>query len=338
MPSHPLPRSCRTDSSHSALLRCKGALLGIALWSLWMAAASVGVGMGADANVAQAAPLLDSNAAGSDEIRHKTQRLSFIGFSKNEMVSAWKVEVRITTSAEPSTFDSYSLVSLIKNKDQKIIGQARLTPVRRTKTSQRGKKSTRTLSSHKAAQEYPEWADAEPVGEWSKIRNRWNFSATPLEMNSSVFRLRLDPKSDARVAAHDRSIHIEGAQGQPLIVEPVAWHAGGKMQGMGQLAVAAPADPTGHIEGEIRAYFPPSGEFLAILGQFTRIEDEGRAQTPAHAAAVIPFARPVGTVELGTFRLTSYHVRSGSEDFKKMHPKSAHFWDTYVGTYWNALK
>jgi len=249
---------------------------------------------------------------------------SLIGFSQNEEVAAFKVQIQ--TRFDVYT-DTYSLIELWRVDTAAILATFRQGRIERRPHD----KTTNTAPHETLAAQNPEWLLAEEEDGWTRIRQKTRFQKIPITMNDSTLRLSLDDDVRVNVTGDPRKIEISPLPGSGIGYQPVIRLSNGQHLALGHIR-ATHAD-NGLLNAEIIGFHSPSGRKIVVLNKFVLLEGEMlNTATKPHLVALQD--QPIGTISIGTFSLAQANLEQAEQIFSALHPEAMQLYKTYIGNYW----
>ena len=254
------------------------------------------------------------------------ETFEFVGFSGNEQLAAWRVEV--VEERDDGARDRYGLFLLVDAVTSELLHVYRgHEPVR---VSPGGKRVP--VRGGRLLADNPRYEQASPASEWRRLRSKTRFSFRTLGMEDST--LRLDPDRDARIeaTATKTEIDVTGAPGSPVGYHAVLRRFDGALLDFGHYRVDAGA--TDRVEAVVQVYHSRSGYEVAILNGFRTVSAGGEVRHTSLARVARLHKAPVATMLIGRFNSVATQLEEAERLFKRVHPDQAAQYDDFVRTHW----
>jgi hypothetical protein len=198
-----------------------------------------------------------------------------IGFSKNEKLAAWRIDV-----AQPQPdglIDFYSLVRVVDAHNGATVATFRASRVRRTSIA--GLHSGSTQRQLVAAN--PRFAAAQPQSALTRFKRRARFVARNVRMDHPSVRLIPDRDHDLRGSATRERLQIQGPVRGPVGFTAVAHLESGRNVEIDHFSHDAP--DSGRMVAFVRAQMSASGRGLLVHTTFA-VDDGGLILSASHVA------------------------------------------------------
>lgn len=252
-----------------------------------------------------------------------SKTVEFVGFSKNESAAAFRVAV-VRPSADGKCVDRYSLIRLVETSSSRLLATFKNSGV--TRKCNNGRRRHVPEAVLKRAN--PEWAQALPKREWSRIRTKARFKGKVLQMNDSTLRLSRDTDAPGELKAEPKWIDFRGERGAAVGFQPIARMVDGELISLGSYRREGEPNRTWHAR--VWVHHSRTGSSVAVLARF----DPGDGSPVDWQGHVLPLPEPIGTTKIGVMNLVFSGLRQAQGRYKSMHPEYGDMYDQYVGRHW----
>ena len=251
--------------------------------------------------------------------------VEFIGFSRNDAVSAWKVSVE-RPRADGSQ-DRYDLIRILDTRSSEQLATFRASGIKRVNS--RGKVAR--VSRRQLLADNPHYEQAGLKREWLRIKRKVRFSQKVLEMNNSILRLAPNPDVQLEAVATQETIEVTGKEGSAVGFGAVVRKDDGEHVSAGEFRREGVAGQ--RIDARVRAFYSESGHALAVLSHYS-IGTESASKRETHISVMHLDEAAVGTTMIGAVNLVQQNLRQGAQMFKATHPKLGRQYDRYIRGTW----
>jgi hypothetical protein len=204
------------------------------------------------------------------------ESIQIIGFSANEKLAAWRIDV-----AQPQPdglVDFYGLIQVVDPKTGRTLATFRASKVRRTSIA--GVQST--VSQRQLIADNPRYAAAQPQSAWRKTERRARFKERRVRMDYPSVRLIPDRGHELRGDATRERLEIRGAVRGPVVFTAVAHLNDGRNADIEHFAHRAPT--SGRLVAFVRACISSSGRGLIVHTTFAVDDGGGLVLSSDHIA------------------------------------------------------
>ena len=189
--------------------------------------------------------------------------VTFVGFSGDESLAAWKVSVRC--SVNNGAWDRYELMRTVDTRTGLTLESYRLSQIQRI--TRYG--SAARVPQKRLAQKHPRWRKARSREAWVTLAHQGRFDADPLSPRQAAIIVVPDAGSRVTVEELDDGYSIRGEPGQPLgfsltlVAEPPV-----------ELAhFSREAEPGQTLVTAVNLDRSPSGLHVAVIARFESLGD-----------------------------------------------------------------
>ncbi|MEE8407997.1 MAG: hypothetical protein V3T05_00195 [Myxococcota bacterium] len=249
--------------------------------------------------------------------------VEFVGFSLNEAAAAFRVDV-VRPDAQGSFVDRYRLIRLVETSSSHLLATFKGSGVLRIWNDGRRRHTTQAV----LARANPEWANALPKKEWTRLRRKGRFKGKVLQMDDSALRLSRDTDAPGELKAEPTWIDFHGERGAPVGFQPVARMVDGELISLG--AYRREGEPGRTWHARVWVHHSRTGSSVAVLVRF----DPGDGSAADWQGHVLPLPEPIGTTSVGVMNLVFSQLRQAAGRYKSMHPGYSDMYDQYVGRHW----
>jgi hypothetical protein len=257
----------------------------------------------------------------AEEMALVDRQLSFIGFSRNQSVCAWRETTR--RPAGTGYVDTTSTVLLVRLEDNKILATFRESPPHRTTRTGHFVHADPKSLMHRA----PEYVHALPASSWARLRHKAHFSFKQSDFSDPTVRLDPDADSHLKVAAHDKVLHVTGDAGAPMGFGVLGRLNDGNLFALGHFRIEAYGQTS--QRAEVQVYYSASGHSIAVLTRF--LGPHVPLGLSHHGSMVQHRGSPIGYPDIGAENRAFEDGQGVEELFKDMHPEAAQQWEENVG-------
>jgi len=228
------------------------------------------------------------------------KRVTFLGFSENEKVCAWQVDVKNNRGKT-----EFSWINVVEVESNQIIAT-----FRHSKTTPK-------------ALDEPHFAKAQSQAAWAEFKTKANFWMKPIPMDEGVVRLAVDDDTKAALRAENKEIIIEGEIGSSVGFKPVAYLVDGKLVSLGHYRVAGGEGQT--IRATVEVYRSRSAFRIALLNKFKITDAEGENRD-APMGAAMRLSEVIGSTSVGGMNMLRAHLRVDAKLFEELAPGMGYDW------------
>ena len=190
-----------------------------------------------------------------------SKTVTFVGFSKNESTAAFRVDV-VQGNADGASVDRFSLIRLVETSSSSLLATFKGSGVTRKWNDGRRRHVKQAVLSRAN----PEWDEAIPKKEWTKLRKKGRFKGKVLQMDDSTLRLSRDTDAPGELKAEPKWIDFRGQRGAPVGFQPIARMVDGEMMSLGSYRREGEADRTWHAR--VWVHHSRTGSSVAVLARF----------------------------------------------------------------------
>lgn len=249
------------------------------------------------------------------------KKIEFVGFSKSEELSAWKLEVQQPQVVNGQNYvDHYNVIMLVATGTGKPIGCLRLAEIYRSTPA--GKRVA--VASAQLSKDNPAFAQSASLKQWQKLKSMAQFWFKPIDMKDGVLRLSLDDDTQIKSATSKEKLTFDAEDGQPVGFHPMLRLMDGRLVALGYFRHEGNMGQALH--GSVRAFRSRTGYHTALIAQFAS------ANAPTkYEAAVLRTTEPLGINDgMGQLRMQNHYMRIGGDIFKELHPELKMEWEQYA--------
>ncbi len=249
--------------------------------------------------------------------------VEFIGFSRNEKVSAWRIHQRRRQA--DGGWDTYSLVRLISIESNALLATFQAPPLRHL--DRRGRPSPVPMAT--LLRRNPAYARATSAQAWRKTKRIGRFAAIAQEFKDTVVRLAVDMDSKLDAEAGTKELRIVSKAGAPLGYTPICRLFEGEMISLGHYRLDRTPLRTQPLRAHLRVYYSHTGRLIAALNAF---ETPNGDVSDALVVTTHP-DDPIGATGVGLLPMVEAQSRSLYNSFKKVHPEQIQTYRRYIGKF-----
>ena len=259
-----------------------------------------------------------------------TERAAFVGFSKNNALAAYRLQVEAPRRG--GTRDRYGLV-VVMLMPERGVGAETVTIFRDTEPVRLNAKGERIRTSKRRLLEAnPRYAQARPHSHWVALKRRARFRHRRLPLKDSVLRLSPDEgvQLEANIVTHggENAIDVVAPPNASVAFGTVVRKLSGEFVSGGDFQMDCPED--GQIEARVEAFHSRDGYSVAVVTTFSIRTSQG-----VHAVPRIAFSRmihsPIGTTQIGSWNLAKEVLRWGADQYNLRHPGMERQYERFVG-------
>lgn len=202
-------------------------------------------------------------AAPAGDVVSSHKDVTFVGFSEDENLAAWRLKV--TTTRRSGVQDHYTIIRVVDTVSNLTIEVYRESGIRRTD----GTRIVRIPTEYLAAAN-PEWGEAAPHDEWTARRKEAKFAATLVGPREAILGVVPDPGTKLKAFSQGNGFRVIGHKGRDLAY---TLHVvfGETRTTLGRFRELGSKDHT--LTAQVHVVKSRSGRLLAVLNTFDRSND-----------------------------------------------------------------
>ncbi len=270
-----------------------------------------------------------------------SESIDFIGFSSNEQLAAVVYSYTIAAAKDPTTdsgvdaqttggaaglVDRFSVIQVVTTDGSGTVAYFKKGAL--TRHNSRGRRIP--ISDREIKRRYPAYVKAHSQKQWKRVARRANFRKKRLKMGDSVFRLAGGNRFEAIAEMHH--MELMAPPEEPLIFEPMIRLMNGRMVSAGTFRESS--RDKSKLGAKLRAYFSRTGRNMVVLAKFRHYKQDHAIAARDRLTLMHFDDAPVGTTEIGVWRMTSESLQAGRQFYEELHPGFGEHYDKYVGTHW----
>lgn len=264
-----------------------------------------------------------------DQALPSNNSVTFLGFSANETVTAWRVQV--SQPQANGVTDRFTVIHVVDANTNALKATFRgSSGISRSRTAGTGRTSVSTAT---LLQDNPKFAKALPYSEWQRFSRKAHWWKKLVPMNDPQIRLLADDDMRADLKAGDECIGVITKPGSPMGYQPMAFLVDGQMVSLGHFRKEARGNLP--MRACVEVYRSHSAFHVAVLHRFeVATGPNSKTYRSEPMGVVVKLDEILGHSTVGTINLMRANLRVGEKLFKAEHPNSGDLYHKLVGTYW----
>ena len=246
--------------------------------------------------------------------------VEFIGFSRNESVSAWRIVNTIHHS--DGAVDRFALICVVETASDSVLATFRDSDARRMGPTGR----PTAVSEDVFAAANSDWHGAGARSAWLSLKRQAQFGYTKLELKDSLVRILTDDDTQVTVKHMPARLQVSTPTGSALGYHMYGRLMDGTLLPLGYYRVEAVPNEAWHATIEV--YVSATGRAVAVLNRFSM--PEAPIGSIYQAKIIDSPKQSLATFQVGTVRLMEIEAESAAGVFNTLHPRAAAEYHRYV--------
>lgn len=247
------------------------------------------------------------------------RELSFIGFTPNETLCAWRQTLHRPHGTVVDTASTAIVVQMANHHVLAVYKQG--VPSRASRRGHYVHASPTTLLLRQ-----PEYQRAMSQAAWAHLQRRAHFSAIQSQYVTPTIRLAPDDDVTLHVKPAGKQLDVAAEAKSPMGFGVIGRLLDGSLVTFGHFRL--PEGLVGH-KAQVRTYFSHTGHSVAVIVHF--LGDDVPLEAAYQTALGQTPGSPLADLHIGVTNRTQEEDQDLRDIFKQMHPEGAADWDAHIG-------